>query len=165
MATTRMEINMREGSITMMVLGKKLHLDAYNDNSLPLYSSNDPNSCFDEDMMKKVKESLQIIRSRPWHNEVKRESKPSKGGRTIWVPKKNPKPFQYPKAKKKGFSTNSCHMLSSDFDDTGILKCEEEKVEKGPNLGDKKREEKSLPKLGDEGGEKDAHNKSEPSAP
>ena len=66
--TTRMEIKIREGSITMMVLGKKLQLDAYNINSLPLYSSNNSNSCFDEDMMKQVQESLQIIRSQPWHN-------------------------------------------------------------------------------------------------
>ena len=84
---------MRDGSITMMVLGKKLRLDVYDDKSPYLYSSNDPNYCFDEDMMKQIKESLQIMRSRPWHNEVKWESKPSKGGRTIWVPKKNPKPF------------------------------------------------------------------------
>ena len=140
----------------MMVLGKKLRLDAYNTNSLPLYSSNDPNSCFDEDMMQQVKESLDIIRSKPWPNEEKKESKPSKGGRAIWVPKNKPKPFQYPKAKKKGFDTNSCHKLSSVFDDTGTLKSKEEKGEKGPNLGHVKKGEK---------GEKRAHKEGEPSAP
>jgi len=55
-------------------------------------------------------------------------------------------------------------MLSSDFDDTGTLKSKKEKGEKGPNLGDKKKEEKSLRKLGDEG-EDDAHIEGEPSAP
>jgi len=150
MATTRMEIKIREGSITMMVLGKKLQLDAYNINSLPLYSSNNSNSCFDEDMMKQVKESLQIIRSQPWHNEVKRESKSSKGGRTIWVPKKNPKLFQYSKAKKKDFSTNSCQMLSSDFDDTGTLGRKEESKEETLDRGDEKKQKSSLRNLGDE---------------
>ena len=52
MATTRMEINMRDGSVTMNVLGKKLRLDVFNNKSPPLYSSNDANYCFDEDLMK-----------------------------------------------------------------------------------------------------------------
>ena len=92
---------------------------------------------------------LQIIRSRPWHNEVKRESKPSKEGRTIWVPKKNPKPLQYPKAKKKGFSTNSLNLSSSDFDDTGTLGSKGESMEKTLDDGDE-RKKKILRNLGDE---------------
>ena len=46
-------------------------------------------------------------------------------------------------------------MLSSVFEDTGTLKSKGEKGEKGPNLGDKKK---------DEGGEH-AHKEGEPSAP
>ena len=58
------------------------------------------------------------------------ESKLSKGGGTIWVPKERPRPSKHPSVTKKNFATNSCHMLSSDFDDTGTLKSKEEKVEK-----------------------------------
>ena len=88
---------------------------------------------------------------------MKGECKPSKGGRTIWVPKKNPKPFQYSSARKKGFSTNSLHLSSSDFDDTGTLKSKGENVKESLNLGDEKKK-KSLRKLGDEGGSKNHPN-------
>jgi len=150
MATTKMEINMRDGSITMMVLGKKLQLDVYDDKSPYLYSSNDPNYCFDEDMMKQVKESLQIIRSRPLHNKVQGGSKTRKGGKAIWLLKEKPRPFKYPSATKKDSPTNSCHFLSSNFDDTGTLKSNGGNLREDLNLGGKKKKEASLRKIGDE---------------
>ena len=101
--------------------------------------------------------TLKIAMEDAMATKMQGESKPNKGGRTIWVPKKNPKPFQYPKAKKKGFDTNSCHMSSSVFYDTGTLKSKEEKGEKGPNLGDKKKD--------DVGPKERAHKEGEPSAP
>ena len=52
MATTKMEINMRDRSVTMMVLGKKLRLNMFSDGLPPLHFSNDANYCFDEDMIK-----------------------------------------------------------------------------------------------------------------
>ena len=123
MATTRMEINMRDGSVTMMVLGKKLRLDVFNSKSPPLYSSNDANYCFDEDFMKHVRGSIRTL-----HFDVQGRSK--KGGQ-IWVPKEKP---WHPG--DRSFSTNFLHILSSDFDDTGTLKSNGEKLEKSLTLGD-----------------------------
>ena len=139
MATTNMEINMRDRSVTMMVLGKKLRLNTFNDGLLPLYSSNDANYCFDEDMMRQVKESLKIIRNRPLHTEVQGERKPNKGGRTIWVPREKPRPIKNPSTKKKDFSTHFLHISSSGFDDSGYLKSKGEKSEEGLTLIGKKK--------------------------
>ena len=54
--------------------------------------------------------------------------------------------FQYPNAKKKGFSTNFLHILSSDFDDTGTLKSNGEKLEKNLNLNNERKKEEFLQK-------------------
>ena len=61
MATTRMEISMRDESIKMTVLGKTLRLEIFYDNLPPLYSSKNANFCFDEIMMKQVKENIRTV--------------------------------------------------------------------------------------------------------
>ena len=59
----------------------------------------------------------------------------SKKGGHIWVPKEKP---WHPG--ERSFSTNFLHILSSDFDDTGTLKSNGEKLGKSQNLGDEKKE-------------------------
>ena len=114
-------------------------MEIFNDNSPPLYSSKDANYCFDKDMMKQVKESLRIVRTRPLHTKVQGESKPNKEGGTPWILGVKPRPSKHPGNKKKNFSTNFLRVCSSDFDEAGYLKHKKKKLGETLTLIHKRR--------------------------